>query len=134
LITLPNLCIINYVVGHTGSAHDSTCFLDSRVVREHAQLFDPGEWIWANSTYAIEPWCIVPYKKPHRLLPINWRFNTCLAHISTDCLIIIRIKSEHAISFLKSRFSSLCGLWQQIDNPQDHELAVMWVCTCVVLH
>ena len=43
LITLPNLRIIDYVVGHCGSAHDSTVFKDSRCAKETNQLFSSSE-------------------------------------------------------------------------------------------
>ena len=56
LITLPNLCIINYVLGPPGSIHDSTVF------KESGQLSCDGEWLWADSAYALLLWCMVPYK------------------------------------------------------------------------
>src|SRR5260221_6233842 len=56
LITLPNLCIIDYVLHPPGSVHNSMAF------KESGQLFCDGEWLWANSAYALLPWCIVPYK------------------------------------------------------------------------
>ncbi|KAF8237945.1 hypothetical protein L208DRAFT_1025727, partial [Tricholoma matsutake] len=62
LITLPNLCIVDYVIGHCGSAHDSTTFQDSRTVIECQRLIGPGEWIWADSADPIEAWCVTPYK------------------------------------------------------------------------
>ncbi|KAF9508691.1 hypothetical protein BS47DRAFT_1277224, partial [Hydnum rufescens UP504] len=63
LISLPNLRIIDYVIGHTGSAHDSTCFQDSHISKEHESLFSPGEWIWADSAYPVTTWCVPPYQK-----------------------------------------------------------------------
>jgi DDE superfamily endonuclease len=46
----------------------------------------------------------------------------------------VRIKAEHTIGFLKGRFSSLRGLRQQIKDERDHELAVYWVISCLILH
>jgi hypothetical protein len=63
LITLPNLRIVDYVIGHCGSAHDSTVFQESRTSIDHDELFADGEWMWADSAYASEDWCITPYKK-----------------------------------------------------------------------
>ncbi|EKM49371.1 uncharacterized protein PHACADRAFT_67659, partial [Phanerochaete carnosa HHB-10118-sp] len=63
LITLPNLRIVDYVIGHCRSVHDSTAFMDSRTHKEHHQLFRKGEWIWADSAYSIEAWCVTPFKK-----------------------------------------------------------------------
>ncbi len=56
LITLPNLHIIDYVLGPPGSVHGSTAF------KESGQLFHDGEWLWADSAYALLPWCMVLYK------------------------------------------------------------------------
>ncbi|KAF9515965.1 hypothetical protein BS47DRAFT_1262210, partial [Hydnum rufescens UP504] len=99
LISLPNLRIIDYVVGHTGSTHDSTCFQDSCISKEHESLFSPGEWIWADSAYPVTTWCVPPYWKPYCEIPQNQWFNTLLAHI--------QIKSEHTVGYLKSQFASL---------------------------
>jgi hypothetical protein len=46
----------------------------------------------------------------------------------------VRVKSEHAMGYLKGRFSSLRGLRQQIDNATDHKRALAWVKTCIVIH
>ncbi|KAJ3531949.1 hypothetical protein NMY22_g7953 [Coprinellus aureogranulatus] len=126
LITLPNLKIVDYVLGHCGSAHDSSVFMDSRLYRNHQELLAPGEWIWADSAYPIEAWCITPYKKPAALIPENRTFNFWVSHI--------RIRSEHAVGYVKGRFQSLRGLRQQIVDKKAHERALVWVRTCLVLH
>ncbi len=82
LITLPNLRIIDYVVGHCGSVHDATAFRESRTYGNYRQLFKNGEWIWAYSAYASDTWCVTPYKKPLSNLPDNSRFNY---HLSRVC-------------------------------------------------
>ncbi|KAK7022516.1 hypothetical protein R3P38DRAFT_2474392, partial [Favolaschia claudopus] len=46
----------------------------------------------------------------------------------------VRVKSEHAMGYLKGRFCSLRGLRQQIDNSIDHERALAWVKACLVIH
>src|SRR5260221_3886172 len=74
LITLPNLRIIDYVLGPPGSVHDSTAF------KESGQLFCDGEWLWADSAYTLLLWCMVPYKRPQSLVPYNCQFNY---HLST---------------------------------------------------
>ncbi|GLB38048.1 putative DDE superfamily endonuclease [Lyophyllum shimeji] len=116
LITLPNLRIVDYVIGHCGSAHDSTVFLDSRTVKERSKLIGRGEWIWADSAYPIEAWCVTPYKKPASYVPENKQFNYWVSHV--------RIKSEHAVGYLKGRFQSLKGLRQQIKDERDHRRAL----------
>ena len=65
LVTLPDtLLIVDYSVGHTGSVHDSLAFRSTRIYREHDHTFAPGEWVWADSAYPSETWCVSPFKKP----------------------------------------------------------------------
>lgn len=33
--------------------HDSTAWEDTAVAQRHAELFEPGEWIWADSAYPV---------------------------------------------------------------------------------
>ncbi|KDQ49003.1 hypothetical protein JAAARDRAFT_102470, partial [Jaapia argillacea MUCL 33604] len=94
--------------------------------KEHRQLFAPGEWIWADSAYPIEAWCVTPFKKPAANIPENKQFNYWVSRV--------RVKSEHAVGYLKGRFSSLKGLRQQIKDETDHLRAVEWVRTCIVIH
>jgi hypothetical protein len=46
----------------------------------------------------------------------------------------VRVKSEHAMGYLKGRFSSLRGLRQHIGNTTDHKRALAWVKTCIIIH
>ncbi|PPQ83037.1 hypothetical protein CVT25_005279 [Psilocybe cyanescens] len=126
LITLPNLRIVDYVIGHCGSAHDSTAFMESHTFKDRQNLIGRGEWIWADSAYPIEAWCVTPYKKPASNVPENKTFNFWVSHV--------RIKSEHAVGYLKGCFQSLKGLRQQIKNETDHLRAVEWIRTCIIIH
>ena len=114
------------MIGHCGSAHDSTVFHDSRTYRNSGNLFNENEWMWADSAYALDSWCITPYKKPLAALPENKTFNYHLSRV--------RVKSEHAMGYIKGRFSSLRGLRQQIGDALDHKRALAWVKTCIVIH
>ncbi|KAF7312741.1 DDE Tnp4 domain-containing protein [Mycena indigotica] len=127
LINLPNLRIVDYVIGPVGSMHNASAFAESRVSQNRAELLAPGEWIWADSAYMLVPWCITPYKKPATLEPENRRFNYYVS-------AVLRICSEHAVSFLKCRFQLLRGLCQQIKNRRDHLWAVKWIHTCIIIH
>ncbi|KAF7328200.1 DDE Tnp4 domain-containing protein [Mycena venus] len=130
LITLPNLRIIDYVIGHCGSAHDSTAFADARTYKERDTLFkkdgEDREWMWADSAYGLDWWCVTPYKRPASLQPNNKTFNYHLSRV--------RVKSEHSVGYVKGRFSSLRGLRQQIDSSIAHERALAWVKACLVIH
>ena len=46
----------------------------------------------------------------------------------------LRIRSEHAIGFLKGRFPSLRGLRLQINNAKMHRIATYWVAVCIAIH
>ena len=95
LVTLPDtLRIIDYAVGHTGSIHDSWSFQSTCIFKEHKCVLAPGEWIWADSAYPTETWCVSPYKKPigGDLTPDQQTFNYCYILISTcvsGCVICI---------------------------------------------
>lgn len=47
---------------------------------------------------------------------------------------MVRIRSEHAIGFLKGRFQSLKGLRVNIKNEQRHKFATYWVAACIGVH
>jgi hypothetical protein len=59
-----NLLIVDYSLGHPGSVYDAWAFQSTRVYQEHATLLQDGHWIWADSAYPLEPWCIPSFKKP----------------------------------------------------------------------
>ncbi|KIK72709.1 hypothetical protein PAXRUDRAFT_180066 [Paxillus rubicundulus Ve08.2h10] len=61
---LHNLLIADYGLGLPGSVHDAYAFQHTRTSREHAELLGDQHWIWADSAYPSEPWCVVPFKKP----------------------------------------------------------------------
>jgi hypothetical protein len=87
--------------------HNSTTFQDLHtVLKKH--LIGPGEWIWADSTYLIEAWCITPFKKPAVNALDNKDFNYWVSHVK--------------------------GLHQQIKNALDHEHALTWIWTCIIIH
>jgi hypothetical protein len=69
---------------------------------------------------------VAPFKKPFSLLPGNEEFNN---HVS-----MVRIRSEHAIGFLKGRFHSLKGLRVNIKDAKTHKFATYWVAACVAVH
>ena len=59
-----NLLIVDYSLGHPGSVHDAWAFRSTRIYQQHAALLQDDHWIWADSAYPLEPWCIPPFKKP----------------------------------------------------------------------
>ncbi|KAJ7451320.1 hypothetical protein FB451DRAFT_1145709 [Mycena latifolia] len=47
---------------------------------------------------------------------------------------MVRIRSEHAIGFLKGRFHSLKGLRVNIKDEKTHKFATYWVAACIGVH
>ncbi|KAI0045772.1 hypothetical protein FA95DRAFT_1455900, partial [Auriscalpium vulgare] len=65
-------------------------------------------------------------KAPARDIPNNEVFNN---HVS-----MVRIRSEHAIGYLKGRFHSLKGLRVSIRDSRSHKYATYWVAACIGVH
>jgi hypothetical protein len=80
----------------------------------------------AFGSFKVDVWVVSPYKKPERDLPDNEEFNK---HVSR-----VRIRSEHAIGFLKGRFHSLKNLRLKIKDKRSHIFATYWVAACVGVH
>lgn len=47
---------------------------------------------------------------------------------------MLRIRSEHAIGFLKGRFQSLRDLCMLIQDEKTHKVAVYWIVACIAIH
>jgi hypothetical protein len=46
----------------------------------------------------------------------------------------VRVRSEHAVGYLKGRMQSLRGLRQDINSESDLFLALSWVRVCIIIH
>jgi hypothetical protein len=57
IVSLPNLRIVDFGYGHTGSAHDSTAWDETHLAREHATILEGDEFVWADSAYPVELFC-----------------------------------------------------------------------------
>ena len=53
IVSLPNLRIIDYGYGFTGSTHDSTAWEKTRIYEEHLNVFEGDEFIWGDSAYPV---------------------------------------------------------------------------------
>ena len=69
---------------------------------------------------------VATYKKPEKELAQNEEFNN---HVLMVC-----IRLEHAIGFLKGHFHSLKGLCVRIKDRRSHQFATHWVAACIGLH
>ena len=54
IVSLPNLRIVDFGYGHTGSAHDATAWDETHLAREHATILEGDEFVWADSAYPVE--------------------------------------------------------------------------------
>ena len=112
--------------GYPGSAHDSRVWRNSNLSQNSSKYFNEGEYLLGDKGYPLCENIITPYKAPASNRPENKSFNFYLS--ST------RVRVEHTIGILKSRFQSLRGLRMLILNKNDHTRAVLWFQACVVLH
>ncbi|TFK61841.1 hypothetical protein BDN72DRAFT_777790, partial [Pluteus cervinus] len=69
---------------------------------------------------------VSPYKAPEKHRPKNEIFNK---HVS-----VLRIRSEHAIGYLKGRFQSLKNLRVRITSKETHIAATYWGAACIGIH
>lgn len=88
--------------------------------------FTPGQFLLADSAYGLSSTCIPSYKIPAANDPFNSLFNTYLAKS--------RVRNEHCIGILKSRWGSLQGLRNQIRNQDEMFWLCKWAVACFILH
>ena len=63
IVILPhNLKIVDYTIGVPGSIHDASAFQRNWIARHPEQFLNNGEWIWADSAYPAQTWCVTPFK------------------------------------------------------------------------
>jgi hypothetical protein len=60
VVSLPNLRIIDFGYGFTGSTHDSTAWEETRLAKEHETLLEDGEFIWADLAYTVRDLYLLP--------------------------------------------------------------------------
>ncbi|KAG2073943.1 hypothetical protein BDR04DRAFT_1009589 [Suillus decipiens] len=123
-----NLLIVDYSIGHVGSALDAYAFHLTCVFKDHEALLGDDHWIWANSAYPLETWCIVPFKKlcNGALSRVQKKFN---CNLST-----VHICIEHAFAALKGHFQSLHELRHPMQTEKHLKYTSYWIMCCMILH
>ncbi|KAG2062433.1 hypothetical protein BDR04DRAFT_1131202 [Suillus decipiens] len=53
IVSLPNLRIIDFSYGHTGSTHNVSAWQETFIAQNHDDILKDGEFIWADSTYPV---------------------------------------------------------------------------------
>ncbi|KAG2068199.1 hypothetical protein BDR04DRAFT_1025256, partial [Suillus decipiens] len=91
-------------------------------------FFSVKQWLWADSAYASQIWCVTPFKRlPGGALTRDQKmFNY---HLSKVC-----VWSEHFFSSFKGRFQSLQELQFPIQGKKQLDYSNMWICCCLILH
>ena len=113
-------------IGYPGSCADSTVFKKTSIYRNPTDFFSEGQFLLADSAYALTRTCIPAYKAPTANLQENREFNYCLARS--------RVRNENCIGILKGRFASLQEMRQQVRNVNDMRIIINWTVACCVLH
>ncbi|KAH7918296.1 hypothetical protein BV22DRAFT_972927, partial [Leucogyrophana mollusca] len=92
------------------------------------EFFDDGEWVWADSVYGSQTWCVVPFKRPSQgdLMADQKTFNYHLSNV--------RVRLEHLFGALKGHFQSLKELRLQIQSEHQLKYANMWTRCIFILH
>lgn len=121
-----NYRIISVLQGWPGSCADSSIWSKSYIYGNPRLHLSPGEYLIADSGYALNPFCITPFKGNAALDRENAQFNGIFSSA--------RVKVEHTIGQLKSRFQSLRGLRTQLRVAEDVEKINRWCTACCILH
>ena len=95
-----------FLTGWPGSVFDSTVFEKSAISKHTERFFTPGEFLMADSGYALKPHCITPYKHPLTNLAHHQMFNELFSSK--------RVTIEHVNGQLKNRWAFLKGIPTQI--------------------
>ncbi|PLW33316.1 hypothetical protein PCASD_15530 [Puccinia coronata f. sp. avenae] len=97
-----------------------------KVCTELEKYFDEGQYLLADSAYALSSICIPAYKAPTANIPANTEFNYCIAKS--------RVRNEHTIGILKGQWSSLRELCLALTTAWDMRQIIRWINGCVTLH
>jgi hypothetical protein len=96
------------------------------VYRQPERHFSPGEYLLADSAYALSKHCVPAYKSPATNLSENRQFNFFLPSS--------QVHNEHCIGMLKNRWACLKEARQQLQSVKDMCTLIDWTVACCVLH
>ncbi|KNE90635.1 hypothetical protein PSTG_15953 [Puccinia striiformis f. sp. tritici PST-78] len=118
--------ITSYMAGWPGTCGDSMVFKSMKLHSEAERFFDPGQYLLADSAYALSMTTIPAYKSPASNIQANGEFNYCLAKS--------RVRNEHTIGILKGRWASLQQLRLCLNERKHMTEIIRWINCCIVLH
>ncbi|CDU23334.1 uncharacterized protein SPSC_01963 [Sporisorium scitamineum] len=130
LVVLPHsLRIVESVVGHPGSSHDSRVWASGThgIVAKFRLHLDEGEFVWVDAGYGYSSYTVGPYghKNSEKSRDLK-HFNYMLSRI--------RIRAEHGIGYLKGRFQCLSGYRGNLYREYDHRQAALAIQACIIAH
>ena len=126
LVCDDNGMIRHYLTGWPGSVFDNTLFEKMMLCRTPANYFTPGEFLLADSGYALRTFCMVPYRQPLAQLAHNLLFNELFSSA--------RVKIEHVNGILKGRWAILKGIPTQVKTRSDFKRVNEHIVACLILH
>ena len=86
----------------------------------------PGQYLLADSAYQLTQTVIPAFKAPASYRKPNAEFNFRLAKS--------RVRNEHAIGILKSRFASLKEMRLHLYDRSHMMPYIKWIYACMILH
>ena len=115
-----------FLTGWPGSVYDNTVFEKSSISKYPERFFKPGEFLMADSGYALRPHCITPYKHPQTMVPHH--------QIFSELFSSKRVTIEHVNGQLKNRWACLKGIPTQIKKRSDFKRVNDQIASCCVLY
>ncbi|SPO27686.1 uncharacterized protein UTRI_10164 [Ustilago trichophora] len=129
LVFLPHsLRIVESVVGHPGSSHDSRVWASGQGIVAKPRLhLDEGEFVWVDSGFGYSSYSVSPYGNTFANQSRDIRFfNFSMSRI--------RVRAEHGIAYLKNRFQCLMGYRGNLYREEDHQKAAYAIQACIIAH
>ena len=124
-------CIMYYVAGWPGSAHDNRVFHNSHMYQNPTNYFTPQQYLLNDLVYECHPFIVSMYKRPQ---------GSSIPHeqeMFNMALLKPQVESEHAIGMWKGRFPWLHSILMIMkQSTQKHDLSSILevIDSCVILH
>jgi DDE superfamily endonuclease len=82
IVSLPNLQIIDFSFGHTGSTHDASAWEATRLAQDREELMEENEWVWADSAYPVNIFECFRVQLIDLLFYMSWMADKYMDHCS----------------------------------------------------
>jgi hypothetical protein len=118
-----------YYAGMPGSCHDARVYRQTKLFKNPAAYFSPGQFIVADSALPNSATVVSAFKSPtgYALGEEEQKFNTHLGRL--------RVLSEHTIGILKGRFPWLKSIPMVLtDKPSSLRKVLQYIDCCIIVH